>query len=165
MKKKTIMLITIFLLIYLTLNIFSPQAKAQGCPSNYCMVTINNGIETWSDTPKVEIVEPIIQPSANNSIQVTLSDGNKGGTIYGDQEGVQRFTKMLGLNPETTTIHQISSTINTPVEQIEQKQLGTSEIVQSTLFITNDVIIYPDWWDFWLNEWILFFSQFNWWLL
>jgi hypothetical protein len=147
------------------LIVLIPTPAFANCPSGYCAVTIHNGVETWSDAPRIEIAEPIIKPPTNNPIQVTLSDGNKGGTIYGDQAGVERFTKMLGLNPETTTILEILPITNTLIKQPEQEQLGTSQTIEATVSIANDEIIYPDWWDWWLIQWVLLFNEFNWWAL
>ena len=94
----------IILISGLVLSVIATPALANGCPSNYCAVTIHNGIETWTDAPKVEIAEPIIKLPTNNVAQVTLSDGIKGGAIYGDQAGVERFAQMLGLDTQINVV-------------------------------------------------------------
>lgn len=87
MKKKIIMSIGIFLLIYLALNIFSPSARAEGCPSGLCMVEINctTGEITYRDAPPrvvaVESVRPeAALPTHTISVQTANSSWGTSGT-------------------------------------------------------------------------------------
>jgi hypothetical protein len=104
MKKKIIMSIGIFLLIFLALNIFSPSAKAEGCPSGLCMVEINctTGVVTYRDAPpRVVTVEPVRPEAALPTHTISVQTANAGWSTAGTPEQIAVAVASLAPTPIT----------------------------------------------------------------
>lgn len=145
MKKKIIISIGIFMLIFLALNIFSPSARAEGCPSGVCEVEINcaTGEVIYRDAPIKETARVAISIPVAPTHTISVQTANSGWGTSGTPEQIAIAVASLAPAPITVdpcmnggcTKVEVNATTGvttvSPLSEKDLKQRAVDQINQS----------------------------------